>query len=253
MDYVKPQLNQELEVHIKEELPKNIIKNQDKFKFFKFLIYNTKIEMHLDEFQGLLFWNSSIETITWIVGFVLFLFDPKEMFFIWILITHLIRAFIGIVSRVYLPKSSDVIDSLDHIEDQSLESIQDEMLSSYRSLLQRCEGKMKCLLKTYFILTLINIIIDIIIFCIVLSKWGQEKYECLSIIGILVVIAFIISDFSYFDWVNSMGYSFPPTILKTVKKAIFGFMSDLKNEIYNGFKGAVGKIRRSNTKEEDKA
>jgi hypothetical protein len=128
---------------------KNKEKNIEKFTFFNFLIYNTKIESHLEILQSYLFWVGILEYFVWLVLLALFISSPSKMGIIWIFLYHNARATVGLFIVKFMPKTHSVIENLRDYENSSLEDIQKSMEDNYLTLIHESERVLRPLLITY--------------------------------------------------------------------------------------------------------
>jgi hypothetical protein len=164
--------------------------NKDKVGFYKFLIYSTKAEIHLNSFKGLLYWISLCEIFLYILSILLFISSPKSFYLFWAFTTHLIRGILGIIVLFRIPDSYMCLENLDKYDSSSIESLQRDLTTNYFQILSENENRIKPFLITYFIFTLINFIIDNLIFFYLLSKWEYQEYSLANIFGLLLIIVF---------------------------------------------------------------
>jgi hypothetical protein len=218
-------------------------KNIEKFLFFEFLIDTTKIEIHMERLQSYLFWQGLMEYLLWLVLIACFVSSPRSMTKIWVFSYHIARATIGLLILKYIPKTFQIIDNLVDYENTSLEDIQIQMENNYVNLISGSEKVLKPLLCIYFLLTLISIIVDVVMFFVIASEFrivGMEHRKFAFLVG---VVGFIICDFVYFSFFFSLKYSFPSETLAPVKKATIGFFTDLKNGISSGISSVVKRFK----------
>jgi uncharacterized membrane protein YbhN (UPF0104 family) len=170
---------------------KNKEKNIEKFTFFNFLIYNTKIESHLEILQSYLFWVGILEYFVWLVLLALFISSPSKMGIIWIFLYHNARATVGLFIVKFMPKTHSVIENLRDYENSSLEDIQKSMEDNYLTLIHESERVLRPLLITYTVLTFVSIFVDVILFFVVATRFDQGDYSQKNFILILGIVAFI--------------------------------------------------------------
>jgi len=206
-------------------------------------MYNSKIEINFESFMNNIYWISLLEGALFIFLFALFCSSPSSLAMMWAFLPHLARSVIGFVILSRLPNTFQVIENLKDYENQSLEDIQSQMLQNFKTLLAENEGSLKPFLQTYFGLTVFDILLDIIMFFVLLSIWGNRGYEFTSIVILAAVILFYICDLIYFDWMGSLRFSFPYEMLKPIRQAVIGFVSQLKDNVVNGFGRAVNRMR----------
>jgi hypothetical protein len=58
------------------------------------------------------------------------------------------------------------------------------------------------------------------------------------------LIYFLVSDYVYFSFIESLRYSFPPETLVPIRRAIFGAFSHLKESVANGFGRIIRRFSR---------
>jgi len=166
-------------------------KNKEKFFFFKFLMYNSKIEMHYEYFTNIIYWTSIMELTVWFICFVVFCTDTYQFGSIWGLICHVPRGVIGFLILKFIPTSFQVIENLETTENDTLETVQEKLMGNFSELLKENEPKMKPYLMTYLVLTGVNLLIDIIIFLYLLISWGDQGYNNLNVVELSLVIIFL--------------------------------------------------------------
>ena len=134
----------------------NLKTNKEKTQFTKFLIYGTKIEVHINSFMTLLYWVSILELFLFLIGLTLFMSSPNNFGIFWAFITHVIRASLGFVLLKRIPNSHEVIENLKEYENSTVEDIENNIIDSYKNLLYSSESKVKPILITYFVFTIIR-------------------------------------------------------------------------------------------------
>ena len=169
---------------------KNYKTNKEKFQFWKFLMYGTKAEVHINEFYGLLYWVSIMELALFILGLILFFGSPKTFSVFWVFVTHVIRAILGLLLLKRLPCTYQVIEELKEYENSSIEDVENQIIQLYKNLLSNNESRIRPVLIWYFVFTIIDIIIDNIIFFFLLQQWNNSLYGLQNIISLIMIVAF---------------------------------------------------------------
>lgn len=164
--------------------------NLDKIGFYKFLIYSTKAEIQINSFKDLLYWVSLLEIFLYIISILLFISSPSNFYIFWTFTTHAARGVIGMLLLFRIPDSHLSVENIDAFDSSSIESLQEQMASNYITLLQNNESRIKPFLIVYFILTLVNIVVDIIVFAYLIAKWDNQEYSLSNIIGLLLIVIF---------------------------------------------------------------
>jgi hypothetical protein len=237
-------------IHNEQEIyQSNKTKNQEKALFFSFLVNNTKIEIHLEQLQSYLFWNAFLEYLTWIVLLALFISSPKSLALIWVLFYHNARATVGLFILRQMPKTHQVVENLRDYENNSLEDIQKSMEENYISLIHNSEHVWKPLLITYFILTVLSLIIDVIMFFVIAANFHKDISQQKVFFCLIAIIAYIICDLVYFEFMGSLRFSFSPETLIPIRRAVLGYFNNLKTGIASGFRIVINKISRRGVQE----
>jgi hypothetical protein len=227
----------------------NKAKNNEKSLFFQFLINNTKIEVHLEQLQSYLFWNAFLEYLTWLVLLALFISSPKSLAVIWVLFYHNARATVGLFILRHMPKTHQVVENLRDYENNSLEDIQKSMEENYISLIHNTENVLKPLLITYFILTVLSLIIDVVMFFVIASYFHKQDSQQKVFFCLIAIIVYIICDLVYFEFMGSLRFSFSPETLIPIRRAVLGYFNNLKSGIASGFRLVINKISRRRVEE----
>lgn len=164
--------------------------NMDKIGFFKFLIYSTKAEIHINSFKDLLYWISLLEIFLYMLSILLFISSPSNFYIFWTFTTHCIRGIIGLIVLFRIPDSHLALENIESFDSSSIETLQEQMVGNYFKIIQENESKIKPLLIVYFVLTIVNIIVDNIIFFYLLMKWDNQEYSLANIIALLLIVVF---------------------------------------------------------------
>ena len=170
---------------------KNKEKNEEKILFFKFLIYNTKIEMHIDKFLSYFYWVSLIEFFIWLVLLMLFISSPRTMSINWLFIYHVARGSIGIFILFKTPGTHQVIDNIADCENSSLEEIQKNLELKYAELLQENTNILKPLLISYFVITIIGFVIDLLALIIIALNIESKHNQLRNFVVLVSLVIFI--------------------------------------------------------------
>ena len=84
----------------------------------------------------------------------------RNIFFI----GHAARGVVSLLILRYLPTTSSVIESLNNFENESLQAIHNKIYEQYKNLLVQNERRIRPSMYAYWIITVIDFLIDIIIF-----------------------------------------------------------------------------------------
>jgi hypothetical protein len=183
---------QEMSKHV---MKVNKSKNEEKLVFFKFLIYNTKIEVHLNQLQGYLYWISIMEFALWIVLLACFISSPSSMGLNWLFIYHIARGCVGLFTLIKIPGTHEVIENLAEFENTSLEELQKNLELRYAELLNQHERGLRPLLVVYFVLTIISLIIDFILLIVLATQLYDLSVQYRNYIVLITLVIFISKEF----------------------------------------------------------
>ena len=175
---------------------KNRELNKQRIGFFTFLMNSTKGEMAFDGFQKVLYWNGILDIFLFIISFCLFLSYASQFWRNIFFILHAVKGVISLFILKNLPTTSSVIEGLDNFENESLPAIHEKIFSEYKKLLLQNEKRIRSLMYTYWIITVIDFLIDIIIFFVLLHEWGDSDYNFRNI-ATLIVISILFSKYIF--------------------------------------------------------
>ena len=167
---------------------KNRELNKQRIGFFTFLMNSTKGEMAFDEFQKILFWNGILDIFLFFICFCLFLSYASQFWRNIFFIGHAARGVVSILILKYLPTTSSVIESLNNFENESLQVIHNKIYEQYKRLLLQNERKIRPSMYAYWIITIIDFLIDIIIFFVLLHEWGDKDYNFRNIATLIIIV-----------------------------------------------------------------
>ena len=85
---------------------------QKNSKLFKFILFTSKVEIKFNSLIRLIYYTSLLEIGLWFVGFLLFIATPREMYLIWILITHIIKGVLGLKLLYNMPRTYEILENV---------------------------------------------------------------------------------------------------------------------------------------------
>lgn len=150
-------------------------------QYYKFLLYAMKIEIKMHEFIDLIRFSNQSEISLWILSVVLYFKSPENYsnLFVWIHVIHIIRGLIGFLLMIKLPRSYKLVEAMEvsnkEMETKLFNDIAREVIN--KEVVVKLQG-MKGWMITYFALTFINFVFDLIDFFYCLSnidKTGQPN------------------------------------------------------------------------------
>ena len=223
------------------EKNKNV--NKEKIQFYNFLTYCTKSEISIQEVQLIFYWIGIIECFTFFLSFCLFCSYPKQFWRNWFFIFHVARAFVGFIILKRLPRTSEIISKLENYENLPVSEIQLNLYKSYSKLLSVDSDQIKPLFIIYWLITVVNILLDIIIFFVFLHEWGNRDFNfrnsmTLIVISILfskiifiIFFIFLVCNFFFLDWFLALKNHFTPDIVSSINNSVFGEIKNLRNTL----------------------
>ena len=167
---------------------KNRELNKQRIGFFTFLMNSTKGEMAFDEFQKILYWNGILDLFLYFICFCLFLSYASQFWRNIFFAGHAVRGVISLIILKYLPTTSSVIESLNNFENESLQEIHNRIYEQYKKLLVQNESRIRPSMYAYWIVTVIDFLIDIIVFFVLLHEWGDKDYNFRNIATLIIIV-----------------------------------------------------------------
>ena len=211
-------------------------------KLFKFILYTTKVEIKFNSLIRLIYNTSIFEMAMWVLGFLLFIASPKDMYLIWFLVVHIAKGAIGLILLNKMPKTYEILENVaknpNFDESKIIELIEKEIKDFF--IIKWGESRNKFFL--YLVSTIACLVIDLIIFIAQVSAFGKDEWLLMQTCMLFTILVFIITDVIYFLWFFTLQFTFPPEIMNPIKKAIFGSIGDLSNLV----KQKIGLSRNSN-------
>ena len=176
---------------------KNKDKNTSKINMFSFLSNMTRIEISITTLQSNFYWISISEFVLWVILFILFCFEPKDMKKIWLFIFHVPRGVLGVFVLQYIPRTHEVIQHINNFEDNSLIEIEKQLKKEFVSLLNKNERLLKTITTCYFALSILCLIIDGFLFFVITPDFGRRGIEIKFFVLIIGDSCFICKFYIY--------------------------------------------------------
>jgi hypothetical protein len=172
-----------------------------------------------------------LEIVLFIFALLLFISDTEQFAIFWTFTTHVIRAAIGLILLKRFPDTHNLIEDLGDSEESTIQDIEAAIIQKYRNILSNNESRLKPVLIAYLIFTIIDILVDNIIFFFLLEKWRDSVYMYENYFSLILIVTFFLCNGVYFSWIGSIKLNFPPIIFSPIKLALFGWFSSLKDRI----------------------
>ena len=167
---------------------KNKELNKERIGFFTFLLNSAKGEMAFDGFQKILFWNGIFDIFLFFICFCLFCSYASQFWRNIFFIGHAGRGVVSLLILKYLPTTSTVIQNLDNFENESLPVIHNKIYEEYKRLLMQNERRIRPSMYAYWIITIVDFLIDVIIFFVLLHEWGDKEYNFRNIATLIIIV-----------------------------------------------------------------
>ena len=209
-------------------------------QYYKFLFYSMKTELKLHDFVKLVRASNAGEIAIWLISLILYANTPKDFpklsegekatsyknAFIWFHFIHVLRAALGIFLIHSLPKSFQVINSLESNSDEKLErTLFNDLIREtiYFNVTEKIKPK-KIPIFIYLIMTVVNFVFDLIDFLVILSALSGAKPEAKVVLltYLLISVLYMIIDLSYVFWTGQLKYVFPREYLKPIDSIFNG-------------------------------
>lgn len=163
---------------------------QKNSKLFKFILYTSKIEIKSNSLMKMVYSTSLFEMAMWLVGLLMFFSSPSNMYLIWVLVVHPVKAFIGMQLIDSMPKTFEIIENLaknpNFEEDKIMELIQAQVRETFMERWTQNKSK----LLWYLIATILCLIIDIVIFIVQIVIFGRHEKFLMQTSMLFIIIVF---------------------------------------------------------------
>ena len=157
-------------------------------QFYKFLLNAMKLEISMNEFMKLVKYSNQGEIAIWILSIILYYSGNLDFPLVWLHLIHVVRGILGMVISYKLPRSYELVDSMIIDDKANFNDIVRESVK--QTILPRLKA-LKGLLLTYFSLTFVNFMVDIVDFLYIISNFNTEKQQkqmCAIVFLILVCL-----------------------------------------------------------------
>ena len=222
----------------------NTIKKKNRtLQYYKFLFYSMKTEIKVHDFLKLLRNSNTAELAIWTISVVLFANIPKNFpilkegekstakysgIFLWFHLMHIVRGYLGMYIGYKLPRSYQIMEILQSISDEYLaktlfnDIIRETLLNNAIKVIK----EKRALIFIYFIITVLNAIIDIIDFLVILTNLSKcaASAKVMFMTYFIIAIIYLVIDFAYFFWAGQLNYIFPSDYLRPINDLIHGII-----------------------------
>ena len=197
-------------------------------KLFKFILLTAKVEIKFNSLIKLIYNTCLYEIVLWVLTFFLYLSSPKDMYYTWILLVHIVKAVLGFILLNKMPKTFDIIENVaknpNFDEDKIIDLIKKEIKETF---IVKWEEN-KCIFLIYLIVTIMCFGIDFILCITQLINFGKNDWILEQTCMLFFLVIFLVVDVIYFIWLGTLKFSLPDEIISPVRKAIIGSIDDIK-------------------------
>ena len=213
----------------------NIKKKNRTLQYYKFLFYTMKTEIKVHDFLKLLRNINTLELSLWTISVVLYANVPKNFpilkegeknktkysgTFLWFHIFHVLHAIFGMYIGYKLPRSFQIMDFLQTINKEKLSKtlFNDIIRETLYEKVILVVKKNKVNIFIYFIISIINIFIDVVEYFWILAKLPgiSDSARVEFITYFFINIIYLISNFSYFFYFGQLKYIFPSIYINAI-------------------------------------
>jgi hypothetical protein len=164
---------------------------QKNSRLFKFILYTSKVEIKSNSLIKVIYSTSLFEFALWLVGLFLFLSSPRNLYLIWALVIHIAKSILGFILLSSMPKTYEIIENVaknpNFEEDKIIDLIQSQIRETF---IQRwADNKNKLL--WYLICTFICFFIDVVIFIVQISIFGNKNFFLMQTSLLFIMLIFI--------------------------------------------------------------
>lgn len=200
-------------------------------------------ERVLDEVNRMIYYNSVIEILAWLLGLLLFFAYPSGLAWIWLHIVHLPRGGYGILIVLKKsPKTYDIIQSISDFDEEemkeqwTIEKMSYHINNNFKQHLTQELNHTTSFYLIYFILSSVCTFLDFIglLAYVILFGTSHHVYEVLVMLALWST--FIYSNFSYFLYVGTFIYRVPSKYRKDIYKAFTGRSGALIERLTQAYK-----------------
>ena len=167
-------------------------------KLLKFILYTTKIEIKANSLIRMIYVTSLLEFCLWLIGFLLFLSSPHTMYLIMVLIIHPFKAIAGFILLNNMPKTYEVIENVCRNPNFKEEEIMNLIKEQIKEMFMNRWTEKKKSLMFYFIMTILNLIFDVVIFIVQIVIFGNLTLLLMESTMLFIVLIFLSKFFIFF-------------------------------------------------------
>jgi hypothetical protein len=164
---------------------------QKNTKLFKFILYSSKFEIKINSLVKLIYTTSLFEVFLWIVGFLLFMEAPGELYLIWVLVIHIAKGVLGLYLLNKMPKTYEIIENLSKSNNLEENNLVDLISVQVKDTFVNRWNENKKILLLYLIATISSLFIDIIIFIVQIALFGNRQKFIMETILLTITFVFI--------------------------------------------------------------
>lgn len=160
-------------------------------RLFKFILYTSKVEIKSNSLMKMIYSTSLFEMALWIVGMLLFISSPGNMYLILVLSLHPFKGILGLIILGSMPKTYEIIENIANNPNYEEDKILDLVTSQIRETFLERWTQNKTKLLWYLISTCACLLIDLIIFIVQIVVFGKDGWFLMHTSLLFIIIVFI--------------------------------------------------------------
>jgi hypothetical protein len=177
--------------HMLSYIEDDYVPIQKNTRLFKFILYSSKIEIKANSLIKMIYTTSLFEIFLWIVGFLLFMEAPGDLYLIWVLIVHLGKGILGLVVLNKIPKTYEIIENLSKNPNFDEDKIMDLITIQIRESFIDRWSQNKRIFLYYMITTAFSLLIDLVIFIVEIAIFGNRNMFIMQTSLLTITFVFI--------------------------------------------------------------
>ncbi len=164
---------------------------QKNSRLFKFILYTSKIEIKSNSLIKMIYSTSLFEIALWLVGLLLFISSPGNMYLILVLCVHPFKGILGLFILGSMPKTFEIIENLAKNPNFEEDKILDMITSQIRETFLERWTQNKNKLLWYLISTIFCLVVDFVIFIVQICMFGNDDWFLMQTSLLFIIIVFI--------------------------------------------------------------
>jgi len=206
----------------------SLLQNSSKLaKIFSFL---NIVECKLNSYMRLVYSTSLYEIVLFCISIFLYVSlppTPISLFYFLIVVFHLVKGLIGLVLLNSLPKTYQICEhytwEMSHTKlSDDKKDLVESIKNSGKEVMVSGLLNSKCWITSYFVLNIIGIVLDFIIFWLFFYSNSSTQIYLLESSIFLMIIVLFFGGLIYFFWFITIKFSFSTEVSDMIKQTLTG-------------------------------